>query len=51
MPFVKGVRASPATEFKPGQSGNPDGRPVQERVAEPPQNASRSLSRSSATDF
>ena len=27
MPFIKGVRASPATEFKPGQSGNPDGRP------------------------
>lgn len=27
MPFIKGVRASSATEFKPGQSGNPDGRP------------------------
>ena len=27
MPFTKGVRASPATEFKPGRSCNPDGRP------------------------
>jgi hypothetical protein len=27
MPFKKGVRASLATEFKPGQSGNPHGRP------------------------
>jgi hypothetical protein len=27
MAFTKGVRVSPATEFKPGQSGNPHGRP------------------------
>ena len=27
MPFAKGRSANPSTQFKPGQSGNPQGRP------------------------
>ncbi len=27
MPFVKGSSGNPSTQFRPGQSGNPNGRP------------------------
>ena len=33
-PFVKGVGGNPATRFKPGQSGNPGGRPRKRPISE-----------------